>query len=429
MKYYSTKNKNLSITFREAVLKGISDDGGLFMPSSFPRLSQEFISEIKKKSLIEIGFEISRNFIDDISDADLEDILKNTIVFDAPLISLSDTRHILELFHGPTLAFKDYGARFLANVMRYYNKDENKELIILVATSGDTGSAVAQGFYGIEGIKVGLLYPSGMVSEIQEKQLTTIGGNVQAFEVDGTFDDCQTLVKQSFADPGLKKKFNLSSANSINIARLLPQSFYYFRALAQLQEQTDDVCFCVPSGNFGNLTAGLMAREMGLPVKKFIAAVNANKSFPDYLQSGEFTPRKAIATISNAMDVGNPSNFDRINTLFNKNRDSMANIIQSFSITDDETISTIQAVYEKNGYILDPHGAVGYKAAEEIKDDSSVIIFETAHPAKFINTVKKAINVEIEIPDRLAGQLTKKKSSHKISKDFNAFKSVLLEAF
>jgi threonine synthase len=429
MNYYSTKNKNTSRTFRDAVLNGIADDGGLYLPEEFPHLSQDFIDNVSSKSMLEIAYEVSRNFIDDIPDADLLKILQKTLTFDAPLVSLSDKRHILELFHGPTLAFKDFGARFLANIMSWYNKDENKELIILVATSGDTGSAVAQGFYGIEGIKVGLLYPSGMVSEIQEKQLTTIGGNVQAFEVQGTFDDCQGLVKQGFADADLKDKFTLSSANSINIARLLPQSFYYFRAYGQLQNPSPNLRICVPSGNFGNLTAGLMARAMGLPVDKFIAAVNANRSFPDYLQSGEFTARKAVATLSNAMDVGNPSNFDRIYTMFNGDRKAISHVIESVSVTDDETIGIIKEVYEKYQYIIDPHGAVGYKAAEELAPDTETVIFETAHPAKFLDTVKNALNIDVEIPRRLAEQLHKKKSAMQIAKDFEAFKDAVFDVF
>ena len=429
MKYYSTKNRNISVSFRDAVLNGIAEDGGLYMPEKFPRLPQDFIDNLSDKSILEIGYEVSRKFVNDIPDGDLLEILQNTLTFDAPLASLSDKRHILELFHGPTLAFKDFGARFLANTMRYYMKDENKELIILVATSGDTGSAVAQGFYGIEGIKVGLLYPSGMVSEIQEKQLTTIGGNVQAFEVNGTFDDCQTLVKQAFADSGLKEKFTLSSANSINIARLLPQSFYYFRAYGQVENPTQELRICVPSGNFGNLTAGLMAREMGLPVNNFIAAVNANRSFPDYLQSGNFTARKAVATLSNAMDVGNPSNFDRIHTMFNGDRQAIAEVIESLSVSDAETIKTIKEVYEKYLYILDPHGAVGYKAAEKLAQDTETVIFETAHPAKFLDTVKNALNIEVQIPQRLADQLHKEKSAMKIKKDFSSFRDVILKVF
>ncbi len=429
MKYYSTRNRQIGVSFRDAVLKGIADDGGLYMPEKFPRLSQEFIEDLACKSMLEIAFEVSRAFIDDMPDSALQKILEKTLTFDAPLAALSDNRYILELFHGPTLAFKDFGARFLANTMSWYNKDENKELIILVATSGDTGSAVAQGFYGVEGIKVGLLYPSGMVSEIQEKQLTTIGGNVQAFEVKGTFDDCQALVKQSFADDDLKENFNLSSANSINIARLLPQSFYYFRAYGQLDKVDEDLRICVPSGNFGNLTAGLMAREMGLPVNKFIAAVNANRSFPDYLQNGKFKGRKAIATLSNAMDVGYPSNFDRIHTLFNGDRAAIADVIDSVSINDDETLETIRNVYEKFKYIIDPHGAVGYRAAQKIDADMPVIIFETAHPAKFLDTVKRALGINVDIPQRLAEQLVKEKKAMKIAKDFNSFKETLLEEF
>jgi threonine synthase len=433
MKYYSTKNRRISTDFRTAVINGIAEDGGLYMPEKIPVLSDETIKSLASKSLAQIGFEVMSKFAGNMDERALIKIIEHTITFDAPVKILSDSLSILELFHGPTLAFKDFGARFLANSMAFFNKDEDKELVILVATSGDTGSAVASSFYGKEGIKVGLLYPSGMVSQIQEKQLTTMGNNIKAFEIEGTFDDCQRLVKTAFPDKDIKARFNLSSANSINIARLLPQSFYYFYAYGQVKKNlnSSDIIFTVPSGNFGNLTAGLIAGEMGLPVEKYIAAVNANTVFTEYLQNGVYTPRPAKKTLSNAMDVGDPSNFARIAVLYDNEVEQIRNKIYSDSASDQETISTIKSTYNKYDYIVDPHGAVGLFVNEKYKRikqaSSHSIVLETAHPAKFSDIVEPALNIKIEMPDRLAVCMHKKKNAVKIDSGFNTFKEALLE--
>jgi threonine synthase len=433
MKYYSTKNRRISTDFRTAVINGIAEDGGLYMPEKIPVLSDETIKSLASKSLAQIGFEVMSKFAGNMDERALIKIIEHTITFDAPVKILSDSLSILELFHGPTLAFKDFGARFLANSMAFFNKDEDKELVILVATSGDTGSAVANSFYGKEGIKVGLLYPSGMVSQIQEKQLTTMGNNIKAFEIEGTFDDCQRLVKTAFPDKDIKARFNLSSANSINIARLLPQSFYYFYAYGQVKKNlnSSDIIFTVPSGNFGNLTAGLIAGEMGLPVEKYIAAVNANTVFTEYLQNGVYTPRPAKKTLSNAMDVGDPSNFARIAVLYDNEVEHIRNKIYSDSASDQETISTIKSTYNKYDYIVDPHGAVGLFVNEKYKRIkpafSHSIVLETAHPAKFSDIVEPALNIKIEMPDRLAVCMHKKKNAVKIDSGFNTFKEALLE--
>ena len=434
MKYYSTKNRNLSTDFRSAVIHGIADDGGLFMPEEIPHLPSGMIESMPSQSLQEIGMQVISKFTGNIEQSVLLKIIEQAINFDAPVKTLSESLSILELFHGPTLAFKDFGARFLANALAYFNQDEDKELIILVATSGDTGSAVASSFYGKEGIKVGLLYPSGMVSQIQEKQLTTMGNNIKAFEIEGTFDDCQRLVKTAFLDQDIKTKFNLSSANSINIARLLPQSFYYFYAYGRVKKSlgVDDMIFTVPSGNFGNLTAGLIAGEMGLPVKRYLAAVNSNTVFTEYLQDGVYKPRPARKTLSNAMDVGDPSNFVRIEALYNKDVDRIRERIYSDSANDQDTVATIKSVYEKYKYIIDPHGAVGCYVDSKYKkinqDSVHSIVLETAHPAKFADCVEPALNMKIDMPARLAACLDKKKSAQKISSDFNTFKESLIAA-
>jgi threonine synthase len=430
MQYYSTNNKNNLVSFRDAVLKGIADDGGLYMPQEIPRLKKSFLQALNDLSFQEIAFTLADSFTGDISKSDLSTIVEKSFTFDAPLVQLSKDLSILELFHGPTLAFKDFGARFLANTMSYFNQDENKEMIILVATSGDTGSAVANGFFGVDGIKVALLYPSGKVSKIQEQQLTTIGGNIQAFEVDGTFDDCQALVKQAFMDNELTRKFNLSSANSINIARLLPQSFYYFRSFSQLEDRSQPVIFIVPCGNFGNLTAGIIASRMGLPIDRFLAAVNANAVFPQFLASGIYKPGIAIQTLSNAMDVGDPSNFFRIIDIFENNIEKIRHDISSISISDEQTIEGIQEVYLKYNYIIDPHGAVGYQTYCDLhRDEIHYILLETAHPAKFLDIVENALEVEIKVPDRLASSFDKPKEAMNIPGNFKHFKSGLLELF
>ncbi len=430
MQYYSTNNHNHQVSFKQAVFDGIAPDGGLYLPTEIKPLNSSFIRSLFQRSFTEISYEIARVFVDYINDNDLQTIIEKTFTFDTPLVPLSENVSILELFHGPTLAFKDFGARFLANILDYFNKDENSEIIILVATSGDTGSAVAHGFYGSDRIKVALLYPSGKVSKIQEQQLTTLDKNIYAFEIRGTFDDCQKLVKRAFLDTDLKNKFRLSSANSINIARLLPQSFYYFNAFAKVKEQGKPLVFSVPCGNFGNITGGLLANRLGLPVKKFIAAVNCNQVFCNYLQTGVYEPKTAIQTISNAMDVGNPSNFARINALFGGDREKILKKVCSYSITDRETRAVIEELYDKNKYLIDPHGAVGYSAykkySAERPSDYHTIVLETAHPAKFQDVLPESVSKNIIIPGRLQEALEKQKKSILVSNDFKEFKSELL---
>jgi len=432
MKYYSTKNPQNITDFKTAVLNGIADDGGLYMPVEIPRLRPAFFESLPNLTLQEIAFEVISKFTGQMPGDVLHSIVEKAINFDAPLKLLSDQLSILELFHGPTLAFKDFGARFLANCLAYFNKEENKELVILVATSGDTGSAVANSFLGIDGIKVGLLYPSGMVSKIQEQQLTTMGKNVFAFEIDGTFDDCQRLVKTAFLNSEVKNKFNVSSANSINVARFLPQSFYYFYAYSQLKKELDqdEFIFTVPSGNFGNLTAGLIASQMGLPVKRFIAAVNSNAIFANYLKTGKYEPKSTIKTFSNAMDVGDPSNFVRVSALHQHNLEKMRNRIYSNFATDDETVATIQNIYQNYNYVIDPHGAVGCCVLDKFnlctKNQVHSIVLETAHPAKFADILETALNQKIELPNRLAEYLNRKKIAQKVSCDFDDFNALLI---
>ena len=429
MKYYSTKNKTHFVSFRQAVLQGMPADGGLYMPERIPRLSGNFIRSLNKLSFAELAVQIASRFIDDLSPGRLEAICQKVFTFDTPLVELESALSVLELFHGPTLAFKDFGARFLAALLREYTKNSHKKTVVLVATSGDTGSAVAHGFLGMEGVTVALLYPSGMVSKIQEQQLTTIGGNVHAFEIQGTFDSCQRLVKTAFRDADLKRRFNLSPANSINIARLLPQSLYYFRAYAQLKDREEKLNFVVPSGNFGNLTAGLLAASMGLPAHRFIAAVNANRFFPDFLHKGKAQPRPAVPTLSNAMDVGDPSNFARILDLYGNDRRRIRSVILSRSISDEETLDAIREGYDKYGYIFDPHAAVGYTAWKALKDElngGTTVLLETAHPAKFRDSVEQALKRPIDLPDRLAVCLNKPKQAKFLEDDFTVFKEELI---
>ncbi len=432
MKFYSTNRKTKDVTFKEAVLKGIADDGGLFMPEEIPLLDKSFFEKISSLSLKEIAFNVTKNLlVSDISEQEIEKIINAAITFNAPLVQLSDNKFILELFHGPTLAFKDFGARFMANVMSYLNKDSDKEVTILVATSGDTGSAVANGFYNVEGINVILLYPSEKVSKIQEQQLTTIDGNITALEILGTFDDCQRLVKQAFLDKSLTSKMILSSANSINIARLLPQSFYYFNSYARLENKHLQTVISVPSGNFGNLTAGLIAKKMGLPVNKFIAAVNSNDVFSHYIATSEFEPKPSVKTLSNAMDVGNPSNFVRILELYGNNYQKIKYDIYSKSFSDKDTILGMKEVYANYNYTIDPHGAVGYLALKKFSEENNlksfnVIILETAHPAKFKDIVENALNINIGMPERLSQCLHKEKHSIKLSSNYNELKEFLM---
>ncbi|MCU7493823.1 MAG: threonine synthase [Ignavibacteria bacterium] len=429
MQFYSTKDKNLSLTFKEAVLQGIATDGGLFMPSKIPSFRKGFLQSLPEMTFQEIAFEIAGLFTgSEIPKSDLQLIVEDAFNFLVIVKSLSGSLAVVELFHGPTLAFKDFGARFTSRVMSYFLRGDSREVTILVATSGDTGSAVANGFYNMPGIKVVLLYPSGKVSNIQEHQLTTIGGNVTALEVEGTFDDCQRLVKEAFMDKDLKGVLNLSSANSINFARLLPQSFYYVYAYSRLKPVNNEIIFSVPSGNLGNLTAGLIASEMGLPVKRFIGAVNSNSVLSDYIRSGKLEVRQSVRTISNAMDVGNPSNMARIFDLYGNSYEAIKKVIFSTSISDERTKNAILEAYEKYSYVIDPHGAVAYEALKEYTGQgvsAVAAILETAHPAKFPEVIEGALNVKVEAPERLMQAMKKKKESVKIGSRYNDFKSFL----
>lgn len=431
MKYYSTNNINLRVNLKEAVLTGMPLDNGLFMPVEIKPFNAEFIKNLPQMSFEEMSLTVCKKIIDDLDDNILAGIIEEAINFDAPVVHLNDKISTLELFHGPTLAFKDFGARFMSRLMSYFVKDSQQKLNIVVATSGDTGSAVANGFLNVENINVLVLYPSGKVSEIQEKQIATLGQNITALEVDGTFDDCQKMVKSALVDQDILNQLKITSANSINISRLIPQIFYYFRLFAQLNHQKNDkIAVCVPSGNFGNLTAGLMAKKMGLPIDKFIAATNINDVVPEYLATSLFTPRPSKTTISNAMDVGNPSNFARILDLYHHNYQTIKQEISGYKFTDSETRKKMTEVYENTQYICDPHGAVGYLGLEQFlkekQEYNKGIFFETAHPAKFKNIVEEAINKKIEIPDRLAKFLTREKKSLKISNQFSQLKEFML---
>ena len=412
-------------------MKGLAPDGGLFMPEFIPKLDTAFIKNLQKFSIQEIGFEVAKLFTDDeISVNDLKSIIEDAINFDAPLKALDKNLSVLELFHGPTLAFKDFGARFMARTMNYFLKDSEEVVNILVATSGDTGSAVASGFYGVEGINVYLLYPSGKVSDIQEMQLTTFDKNITALEIEGTFDDCQKLVKTAFVDDDINAKMKLSSANSINIARLIPQSFYYFNGFKQLKNKSENVLISVPSGNLGNLTAGLMAKKMGLPITKFIGATNSNSVFTEFIHSGEYKPRPSIKTLSNAMDVGAPSNLARIESLYDEHSVILKDIASN-THNDDQTIEMIKKIFQKYNYIIDPHGAVGMLAleqyvTEERIDNYSSIVIETAHPAKFKDSVEDALGINIELPETLQKCISKERKTIKLSNLYSEFKEYLL---
>lgn len=427
--YYSTRNKNLRVGLQDAVIKGLAPDGGLFMPEKINQLDESFFKNIRDCSFKEIAFKVASTFLGkELPNAELDKIVLHTIQFDAPLVDIEKNVYSLELFHGPTLAFKDFGGRFLSGLLGYFSKQIHREINILVATSGDTGSAVANGFLGVEGTRVIVLYPSGKVSDSQEKQFTTLGQNVTALEVDGTFDDCQRLVKTAFADEDLNEKLFLTTANSINIGRLIPQMFYYFYAFAQL-EDSQNVAVCVPSGNYGNITAGLIAKRMGLPIQKFIAATNVNDIVPKYLLSGKFEPRASSQTISNAMDVGNPSNFERLLDLYGNDFEQIKKDIVGFSLTDDETRDAMRKVFDEYGYILDPHGAVGYLGLKRFLKDHpgfTGIFLETAHPAKFKEVVDDVLKTKVEIPKRLQKFIDKKKRSLPIENTFDALKKLLL---
>ena len=431
MKYYSTNGKAPEADLHKAVVKGLAEDKGLYMPETLKKLPQDFFDNIQDMSFQEISYRVADAFFGEDVPADtLKKIVYDTLSFDCPTVKVNDNIYSLELFHGPTLAFKDVGARFMARLLGHFISQEGKEEVnVLVATSGDTGSAVANGFLGVEGIHVYVLYPKGKVSAIQECQFTTLGKNITEVEVDGVFDDCQALVKSAFMDNDLNKQMKLTSANSINVARFLPQSFYYFYAYAQMKKLglADNLVVCVPSGNFGNITSGLFAKKMGLPIKRFIAANNANDIFYKYLQTGVYEPKASVQTIANAMDVGDPSNFARIIDLYKNDHDAICADVSGATFTDEQIAETIKAVSDKYGYICDPHGACGYRALETgLKEGETGVFLETAHPAKFKSTVESIIGHEIEIPQKLAEFMKGTKQSIQMPKNFEDFKEYLL---
>ncbi|HSR52329.1 MAG TPA: threonine synthase [Acidobacteriota bacterium] len=485
MKFYSTAGKSPPATFRQAVERGLAPDGGLYMPQRIPRLADDVLKRLPQKSFAEIAYLVARPFVEgEIADPDLRRITAETVDFGAPLVHLGNlvgTEHTLtpprthqpaadpqsvmgdaegpgrasqpsenapfasiyamELFHGPSLAFKDFGARFMARVLSHWTGQNDQPLTILVATSGDTGSAVAMGFLDVPGIEVVILYPSGQVSRLQEQQLTTLGHNITALEVEGSFDDCQRLVKEAFQDPDLRAHRRLSSANSINLARLIPQMFYYFLAYSRLPEvrrwrenraSRPRIVFSVPSGNFGNLTAGLMAKRMGLPIDHFIAATNINDVVPEYLEEGEFRPRPSRRTLSNAMDVGDPSNFARMMELYGHDWDAIRRHLSGRRYNDRRTLEAIDQVRQRTGYLLDPHGAVGYLALRDFLSDEATfpragVFLETAHPAKFLETCQEATGIEVEIPDRLSRHLDLPKRAVKLAADYPALRAYLAD--
>ncbi|MDR3187565.1 MAG: threonine synthase [Prevotellaceae bacterium] len=430
MKYYSTNKQVPLSTLKDAVLKGLADDNGLYMPERIPQLGSNFFATLHTKTPQEIALEVAvALFGEDIAVAELRSIVHGALSFDIPLVKVSDNLYSLELFHGPTMAFKDVGARFLARMMQHFTRNERAETNVLVATSGDTGSAVANGFLGIEGITVTILYPKGLVSKIQEAQFTTLGQNVCALEVEGTFDDCQRLAKQAFLDKELNAQRRLTSANSINLARFIPQAFYYFWGWAQMPKGSEVVA-CVPSGNFGNLTAGLLAKRMGLPIKHFIAANNANDIFLKYLQTATFSPRPSIATIANAMDVGNPSNFARIMDLYGSNHANVTADISGYRYSDAQIRDVIKRTFSETGYTLDPHGACAYEALREyLKKNNTVngFFLETAHPAKFKETVDDILGTAIAIPQKLQAFMSGQKQTIGMSNRYEDFREFLMK--
>ena len=452
MKYYSTNGNAPIADLEKAVVKGLAEDRGLYMPEEIYKLPKAFFDDIHKMKFQDIAYNVASNFFgDDVDEDSLQDLVWDTLQFDCPVVKVKDNIYALELFHGPTLAFKDVGARFMARLLGYFLRSKSaangqssmvngqSELVnVLVATSGDTGSAVANGFLGVEGIHVYVLYPKGKVSPIQECQFTTLGQNITAIEVDGVFDDCQALVKSAFMDEELNRHMKLTSANSINVARFLPQAFYYFNAYARMKALglADELVMCVPSGNFGNICAALFGHQMGLPVKRFIAANNANDVFYQYLQSGQYEPKASIQTLANAMDVGDPSNFARILNLYSQNgklspgqtHENITSLISGATYSDEQIKETMRQCYSETGYILDPHGACGYRALQEGLREGEVGVFcETAHPAKFKEKVDDILGIDIEMPERLAAFMRGEKQSVPMSKDFADFKQYLLE--
>ena len=435
MKFYSTNNTDTRVSFKEAVFNSMPQDKGLYMPVSIPKLNDRFLNNLDCYTLPEIAFHVAQNLLgDDIPDNDLKTIIRDAINFYAPVVQLEESIEVLELFHGPSLAFKDFGARFMSRVMSYFLEDGERQLDVLVATSGDTGGAVALGFLGVPNTRVTILYPKGKVSGIQELQLTTNGQNIRAIEINGTFDDCQALVKQAFTDLELNEKFRLTSANSINIARLIPQTFYYFNAYAQLLKRgKDKVVFSVPSGNFGNIGAGLLAWKMGLPVERFIAATNANDTVPEFLKTGVYQPKPSVQTISNAMDVGNPSNWVRIADLFKDDTEKLKELIIGFSYNDEETLAAVEKIYSSYNYIACPHTAIAWQALKDWQQDQPTggftgVFLSTAHPCKFPDVLPEHVAKAIEIPGEVKELEGKSKQAASLGTDFEGFKRYLLES-
>jgi len=416
MRYYSLNNSSPLTSFKKAVQNGIAPDRGLYFPEKITPISKDFIKNISDYSNEEIAYEVIKQFIgDEIPTTILKEIIKKTISFDFPVVNLDENIGSLELFHGPTMAFKDVGARFMSQCLEYFNQNKTEDITVLVATSGDTGGAVASGFLNAIGVQVVILYPKGKVSEIQEKQLTTLGNNITALEVDGVFDDCQEMVKSAFLDKNISR--NLTSANSINVARWLPQMFYFFFAYKQVSKKYKDIIFSVPSGNFGNICAGLLAQKLGLPIKHFIASTNINDTVPKYLINGVYDPKPSKATISNAMDVGNPSNFIRIQELFNKNLSSLKKSFSSYSFSDDETKIMMKRIHDKFNYISEPHGAIGYLGLKKygLKTNEFGVFLETAHPVKFLEVVEETLKVDVAIPSQIKQVMSKEKVATSIA--------------
>lgn len=428
MKFYSLENRASEVTFREAALKGLAPDRGLYFPKHIPRFPAAFWQEVHQRSFLDIAYELMREYTgDSLPEKHLKDILESTLGFEFPLVWLDDQIGVLELFHGPTMAFKDVGATFMAGCLGYFSEESHTKTTVLVATSGDTGGAVASGFLGVPGVEVVILYPEGKVSNIQERQLTTLGRNIRALRVDGSFDDCQRMVKEAFMDPDLLEKRNLTSANSINVARWLPQMLYYVRALQQLGPFAEAPVFSVPSGNFGNICAGILAWRMGMPCQHFIAATNVNDTVPRYMDNGDYEPEPVVTTISNAMDVADPSNFVRVQTLFHNNFRELSARVSSFSFDDSQTRDAMIHLYKKYGYIADPHGTVGYLGLQEYREmarNGPGIFLETAHPIKFRETVEDSLWVTLEIPEQIRGVLNREKKFTPI-KNYAELKEIL----
>ncbi len=432
MHFYSTKHQSPNVDLQTAVMRGLPPDNGLYMPEKIRPFTPDFFERIKNMSFPEMSFELAHTLLEGtIEKADLQRIVEEAVNFDAPVVELGDNYYCLELFHGPSAAFKDFGARFMAKLMGHFVQNSQQKLYILVATSGDTGGAVAQGFLGTPGIEVIILYPSQKISDLQEKQLTTLGQNITALEIQGTFDDCQKLVKTAFLDEEVRSQLNISSANSINLARLIPQAFYYIYAYSQLMDKGKEVVMCVPSGNFGNLTAGLIAKQMGLPVHHFVAANNANDVFTNYHQTGSFQPRPSVKTYSNAMDVGNPSNFQRIMDLYDNDVMAVKQDMAAYSFSDETTLAAIKEVYAKYNYVVCPHTAVGYLGIQQYFEkhgsDALGVFLGTAHPAKFLDIVNPALNIEVDIPKNLQKLIAREKVAHLMTTEYGAFKDFLLQ--